>query len=221
MKRKKALIAGATGLVGNELLHILLDAEEYEQVTVLVRRPLNLKHSKLVEVVVDYDHLDKYADVMEVDDVFSCLGTTIKKAKTQDSMYKVDVEYPLMLAQLAYKNQAKHFLLISSMNANPDSKIWYSKMKGELEKELSKIPFEKTSILRPALLLGERNEFRLGEKVASVIFKGLSFLFVGPLLKVKAIEGKQVAKSMCIIAQRKSLGIKIYSSDQLQLKGKK
>lgn len=218
MKAKKVLIAGATGLVGNELLHILLEAKEYETVTAIVRRPLSIKHPKLNEVIIDFDHLEEYSEQMVVDDVFCCLGTTIKKAKTKELMKKIDADYPLALARLTQKLGAKHFLLISSMNANPHSKIWYSQMKGKLEEELSTVPFQTISILRPSLLLGNRQEFRLGEKMATTIFKTVSFLFVGPLLKVKAIEGRQVAQSMYSIAQTNRQGVNIYPSDMLQRK---
>ncbi len=218
MKAKKALIAGATGLVGNELLHILLEAKEYETVTAIVRRPLSIKHPKLNEVIIDFDHLEEYSEQMVVDDVFCCLGTTIKKAKTKELMKKIDADYPLALARLTQKLGAKHFLLISSMNANPHSKIWYSQMKGKLEEELSTVPFQTISILRPSLLLGNRQEFRLGEKMATTIFKTVSFLFVGPLLKVKAIGGRQVAQSMYSIAQTNRQDVNIYPSDMLQRK---
>jgi uncharacterized protein YbjT (DUF2867 family) len=216
MKAKKALIAGATGLVGNELLHILLEAKEYESVTAIVRRPLSISHPKLKEVLIDYDQLDKYEKDLKADDVFCCLGTTIKKAKTKEAMKKIDADYPLALARVTQKGGAEHFLLISSMNANPHSNIWYSQMKGRLEEGLSTIPFETISILRPSLLLGKRNEFRLGERIAATLFQVVSFLFVGPLLKVKAIEGRQVAQSMFDIAQNKRTGVIIYPSDQLQ-----
>ncbi|MGG7621929.1 NAD(P)H-binding protein [Bacillus coreaensis] len=216
MEAKKALIVGATGLVGNELLHILLEAKEYETVTAIVRRPLSIKHPKLNEVIIDFDHLEQYSEQMVADDVFCCLGTTIKKAKTKEVMKKIDADYPLALAKLTQRLGAKHFLLISSMNANPSSKIWYSQMKGKLEEELSTVPFQTISIVRPSLLLGNRREFRLGEKIAATIFQAVSFVFVGPLLKVKAIEARQVAQSMYSIAQNNRQGVNIYPSDILQ-----
>ncbi|WP_235848495.1 Rossmann-fold NAD(P)-binding domain-containing protein [Litchfieldia alkalitelluris] len=167
-------------MIGHELLHLLLDGNEYGMVTALVRSPLQIKHSKLREVIIDFDQLSKYKDLMHADDIYCCLGTTIKKAKTKEAMYKVDVEYPIELAKLTYEVGARQYLLVSSMNANAQSTIWYSKMKGELEQELMKIPFSSTAIVRPSLLMGERNEFRLGEKLAEKVFKGLSFIFTGP-----------------------------------------
>jgi dTDP-4-dehydrorhamnose reductase len=107
---KKALIAGSTGLIGNELLQLLLNGEEYEQVVAIVRRPLEVKHSKLVEKVVDFDRMNEYHESFAVDDVFCCLGTTIKKAKTKEAMWKIDVDYPVAIARLASSHGAKKFL---------------------------------------------------------------------------------------------------------------
>ena len=133
MAGKTALIAGAAGLVGNELLHFLLNGTEYEKVIAIVRRPLELSHPKLVETIVDFDQLEKFRENFIADDVFCCLGTTIKKAKTKEAMWKIDVEYPVGIARLASEQGADKFLLISSMGANPNSSVWYSKMKGKLE----------------------------------------------------------------------------------------
>ncbi|WP_041580455.1 oxidoreductase [Bacillus sp. 1NLA3E] len=216
MNEKTALIAGSSGLVGNELLHLLLEGKEYDKVYAVVRKPLFLNHPKLTEVVIDFDQLENYQDYFAVDDVFSCLGTTIKKAKTKEAMYRVDVEYPLDIAELAYKKGAKQFLLVSSMNANPNSSLFYPKIKGELEQEVAKLPFETVSLLRPSLLMGVRQEFRFGEKIAGIILSGISFLFVGPLRKSKAIRGETVALAMYRIAQQGNKGITIYLSDQLE-----
>ncbi|MFE8703090.1 oxidoreductase [Cytobacillus sp. FJAT-54145] len=216
MKEKSALIAGATGLIGSSLLQNLLDGTEYEKVIAIVRSPLNISHPKLIEKIVDFNELETYKEVFEVDDVFCCLGTTIKKAKTQENMFRIDVEYPLSIARLASERNAKQYFLVSSMGADPNSSIWYSKMKGTLEQELKKIPFETISIMRPSLLLGHRKEFRLGERVASVLSKPLSFLFLGPLKKYRAIEASTVALAMYKIAQSNKNGIKIYESEKIQ-----
>lgn len=216
MAGKIALIAGATGLVGNELLQFLLKGNEYDKVVALVRRPLAIKHPKLMEKIIDFDKLEDYKEIFTVDDVFCCLGTTIKKAKTKEAMWKIDVDYPLAIAKLASAEGSKRFLLVSSMNADPKSPIFYSQMKGKLEEEMKQIPFESTMILRPSLLLGNRQEFRLGERAASAIFKKVPFIFAGPLKKYRAIEGKTVASAMYREAQENKPGITIYSSEQIQ-----
>ncbi|WP_428910891.1 oxidoreductase [Niallia sp. Krafla_26] len=216
MKGKTALIAGASGLVGNELLHILLEQAEYERVQALVRRPLGKKHPKLVEVITDFDKLGEDQEPFKVDDVFCCLGTTIKKAKTREAMYKVDVDYPLKIAKMAQQNGATHFLLISSMNAHSNSRIPYSKMKGILEEKVKDIPFKRISIIRPSLLLGNRSEFRLGEYTASKIFRGLSFFLKDSWKSHFGIEAKTVAQAMYHIAQLDNQGITTYSASSIE-----
>lgn len=217
---KKALIAGSTGLIGNELLQILLNSKEYDQVTAIVRRPLDVKHSKLVERVIDFDRLEEYKGLFAVDDVFCCLGTTIKKAKTKEAMWKIDVDYPVAIAQMASSKGARKFLLVSSMNADSDSPIFYSKMKGKLEEEIKRIPFDTTAIFRPSLLLGERDEFRLGERAAAAIFIKMPFLFGGPFKKYKAIEGRVVASAMYQVAQKEVRGLAVYPSEKIQEMGR-
>ncbi|WLR54209.1 oxidoreductase [Mesobacillus subterraneus] len=212
---KKALIAGSTGLIGNELLKLLLNGEDYEQVVAIVRRPLEVKHSKLVEKVVDFDRMDEYHEIFAVDDVFCCLGTTIKKAKTKEAMWKIDVDYPVEIARLASSHGAHKFLLVSSMNANPESSIFYSKMKGQLEVEIKKIPFDTTAIFRPSLLLGDRDEFRMGERAAAAISTKVPFLFAGPLRKYKPIEGRTVASAMYQVAQKDAKGLTVYPSVEI------
>ncbi|MDF2536112.1 MAG: oxidoreductase [Bacillales bacterium] len=215
MKEKVALIAGSSGLVGNELLHIILNSKEYEKVYSLVRRPLGIEHPKLVEVICDFDNLNAIENFFNVDDVYCCLGTTIKKAKTKEAMHKIDVEYPIAIAKLAHSKGATHFLLISSMSANSKSRIWYSKMKGELEDKLQAIPFNSISILRPSLLLGNRKEFRLGEKFASNIFYGLSFVLKDSWKSQFGIEAKTVAEAMHTIAKAGIKGTTIYPSNKI------
>jgi len=219
MKGKTALIAGSSGLVGNELLNLLLEGKEYEQIYAIVRKSLNLYHPKLTEVVVDFERLEDYKDYFAVTDVFSCLGTTIKKAKTQEAMDKVDLEYSLTIAKLANEKGAKQFTIISSMHADPNSPNSYLNMKGRLEQELIKIPFETISILQPSLLLGERQEFRFGEKLGRFFMRLISVFLVGPLKKYKAIKGETVALAMYWIAQTEKKGLTVYQSEEIELIG--
>ena len=215
LNEKTALLVGATGLIGNELVQILLQSENYKEVIVVGRRTLHLNHPKLTEVLVDFEKLVDYTDRLAADDVFCCLGTTIKKAKSKEAMYTVDVTYPIKIANLAHLSGAKQFLVISAMNANLNSVFSYSKMKGELEQKLAVIPYASTAILRPSLLLGERSEFRLGERVGAVVCNTIPFIFKGPLKKYAAIEGRDVALAMYHIAQLNKQGLTIYQSEQL------
>lgn len=218
---KTALIAGSTGLVGRELLHILLDESGYDEVVSLVRRPSGLTHPKQIEVIVDFDKLQDYKEYFRVEGVFCCLGTTIKKAKTREAMYKVDVEYPLALAKIANEMGAEQFSVISSIGANPKSKTWYLKMKGELEEKLKKIGFTSLHIFRPSLLLGERKESRPGEKLAGVIYPLFSPIMIGSLKKYRGIQAKTVAASMYQATQKKNIGTKVYLSNEIEAITKK
>lgn len=215
MVGKSALLVGASGLVGSELLSCLLISQEYSKVIVLVRKSLGLNHAKLEERVIDFEELALYKDCFKVEDVFCCLGTTIKKAGSQEAFKKVDVDYPLEVARLAKEMQAEKFLIISSMGANPNSAVFYSRMKGLLEQKLTEIGIKSLYIFRPSLLIGDRKEFRMGEAVSALFTKGLSFLFMGPLKKYKPITANAVASGMCRAAQNKAEGIHTYISHEI------
>ncbi|WP_409298609.1 oxidoreductase [Peribacillus sp. SCS-26] len=216
MEKKTALLAGATGLIGNHLLHVLLGAGEYNKVIAVGRRPLNISHPKLEEVIIDLEKLEENRMRLRADDVYCCLGTTIKKAGSRETMYRIDVGYPVELARVTSEEGAERFLIVSSMNADPDSSIWYSRMKGELEQQLNRIDLPSLSIFRPSLLLGNRNEFRLGERAAAAVSTGLRFLFQGPFRKYRAIEGSTVAMAMYLTAQKESSGVSMYTSEQIE-----
>lgn len=215
MVDKSALLFGASGLVGSELLQCLLNSPEYKKVLILVRKPLGIQHPKLEERVIQFEDLAKNIDLFNVNDVFCCLGTTIKKAKSQEAFKKVDVDYPLEIARLAKEMQVEKFLIISSMGADPKSPVFYSRMKGLLEQNLKAMGFESLHIFRPSLLLGDRQEFRLGESVSGFLSRGISFIFVGPLKRYKPITANTVAVGMYKAAQGKAEGVQIYRSDEI------
>lgn len=216
LSKKTALIAGASGLTGSRLLRLCLDSGQYEEVRAIVRSPLGIKHPRLAEtVILDFDDLEDYAHLFDVEDLYCCLGTTIKKAKSKEAMLKVDSEYPLMLAKLGQESRVRHFSLISAMGANPHSAVWYSKMKGELEKQISGFRFPSTAVIRPSLLLGERKEHRKGESAAAKLSSIFSSLMKGPLLKYKPIEAQDVALAMFRIAGEEKYGITYYENDEL------
>ncbi|RLQ90373.1 oxidoreductase [Planomicrobium sp. Y74] len=215
MSGKSALIAGATGLTGSKLVEVLLNHPEYYKITVFVRRPLSIEHPKLEQIKVDYYRLDDYKKHLQVDDVFCCLGTTIKKAGSQKAFRRVDYDYPVALAQLAKSAGAKNFLVVSAMGADSRSNIFYNRVKGQMEDSLKKMELPALHIFRPSLLLGDRKEFRLGEKAASLISPVLSPLLRGGMKKYKPIQAEQVAKAMCAAAQTESDGIQVYPSDRI------
>lgn len=215
MSAKSALIAGATGLTGSELVKVLLDDPAYDKVKVLVRRPLDMDHPKLEQIHADFYQLKKYAERFDVDDVYCCLGTTIRKAGSQKAFRRVDYEYPVAIAELAKEAGAKNFLVISAMGADARSNIFYSRVKGQMEDALKKMEFKALHIFQPSLLLGERNEFRLGEKAASLLAPAFSPLLRGGMKKYKPIEAKQVAKAMCEAAKSEKNGVLVHSSDEI------
>ncbi len=215
MVGKSAILVRASGLVGGELLNLLLHGEAYSKVIVMGRRSLNLEHPKLEEIIVDFDLLDQYKESFRVDEVFCCLGTTIKKAKSKEAFKKVDVDYVLGLAKIAKEMKVEKFLIVSSMGANQKSSIFYSKMKGLVEESLKEIGFNFLHIFRPSLLLGQRQEVRSGESAAAFLSKGLSFLLIGGLRKYKPIQAKSVAKGMYNAALYTNAGYHTYMSDEI------
>ncbi|MNI42038.1 hypothetical protein D3C73_963080 [compost metagenome] len=196
VEKRTALIIGATGLVGNELLHILVQSDAYEHVKVIIRKPLSIKHDKLTQLVVNFDEFYEYEDEFAVHDVFCCLGTTIKKAGSQAAFKKVDFDYPVQAAKLAKNQGARQFLIISAIGANAQSNLFYSRVKGEVEEALKQLQLPSLHIFRPSLLLGNRKEFRFGEKAAAIIIPIFSPLLAGKLNKYKPIQAKQVAQAM-------------------------
>ncbi|WP_106534075.1 oxidoreductase [Planomicrobium soli] len=216
MNSRSALLAGASGLVGTELLHVLLENPVYEHVKIMVRKPLDAKHPKLEQVVVDYEELENYSIHFKVHDVYCCLGTTIKKAGSQEAFKKVDYEYPVRLANMASVHGVQNFLIVSALGADAESKVFYSKTKGELEEQLKKLELPALHIFRPSLLLGNRQEFRLGEKTAIALSPIFSLFLTGPLQKYKPVSARSVANAMYTIAQINQTGIYTYPSDQIK-----
>lgn len=211
---RRALVVGATGLVGQHLVDQLLKVANYSEVRVLVRNPLGKKHPKLREIQFNFQQPE--AELVQGDDVFCCLGTTMKKAGSKEAFHTVDYEYPLLVARLAHQNGAQCFLIVTAMGADPKSFFYYNQVKGEVEEDLKKTGFDCLHFIRPSLLLGKRNEMRMGEKVGEVVMKILDPVMVGPLKKYKAIEAARVAKAMVALAQRPAKGVFVHPSDELQ-----
>ena len=213
---RTALLAGATGLTGGHCLEFLLSDEVYKQVTILTRRELPITHEKLVQHVVDFNNLDESADLIKADDVFCCLGTTIKKAGSREAFRKVDLEYPEALARIASANGCEQFLVISAPESNANSPFFYGRVKAEMEQAISAHSFQSTCVFRPSLLIGERDENRLAEGLGIKLFTAMPFLLSGPLKKMRPIEAKAVAGAMVIVAKSAKGGKQIYPSDKIQ-----
>ncbi|MEI5909568.1 NAD(P)H-binding protein [Bacillus spongiae] len=213
---RSALVVGATGLVGNELVNLLLESDEYTSVTILVRRDVNLQHPKLTVKIIDFDQVDEAINEY-YDDVFCCLGTTIKKAKTKENFQKVDLAYPLNIAQKAKEQGLGQFLVISSLGANTSSPFFYSRVKGELEKGLIELDLPSLKIFRPSLLVGQRPEVRLGEKSGEIAGKLFRPFLIGPMRKYRSNKGEKVAERMYEAALHPtSTSVTVYESSDLQ-----
>jgi uncharacterized protein YbjT (DUF2867 family) len=208
---KTALIAGATGLVGSQLLSILLESNYYSRVKALVRKPIPFEHPKLEQIIVDFDNPDNA--LLVADDVFCCLGTTIKKAGSRENFKKVDLEYPIQLAKATFSNGTKKFALVSAMGSNTKSMFFYNRIKGEVEKKLQTIPFETILIVRPSLLLGKRTEIRFGEEMGKVFM--ILFGFLIPR-NIKGIDAKKVAQNMYNTLTEDTNGLIINDSGDMQ-----
>jgi uncharacterized protein YbjT (DUF2867 family) len=216
---RKALIAGASGLVGSELLKLLLDSEKYDKVLIIGRKPIPIIHPKATFVKVDFNTIDSFTPPFMVNDVYCALGTTIKQAGSQEAFRKVDMDYVVGLGKYCEKQKAERFLVISAMGADANSRIFYNKVKGEMETAIQQLNIPAVFIFRPSLLMGKREEFRFGERFAQVMMGALGFLFMGSFKKYKPIKALTVAKSMVRAAFEQTGNRYTYNSGELQVLG--
>lgn len=214
--KKTALLLGATGMVGNECLQLLLDDPSYNEVRVLARKPAVGHHPKLQWSVGDLDRMHSRPGLFAVDDVFCCIGTTIKKAGSQEQFRKIDFEYPLEAARAAQRTGAKQFLIVTSLGADPGSRVFYSRVKGEVEWELRSVGIPTLVIFRPSFLMGERKESRPGERFVLALFRFFAGAFIGPLRKFRPIEARNVARAMVKAATAAGAGVSVFESDQIE-----
>ncbi len=212
---KSALIIGATGLVGKNVVYQLLNSNEYSKIILLVRSELPIHNNKLEQHVINFENLSTYKNLFEVDEIFCCLGTTIKKSKTKEAFKKVDYEYTYQAAQIAKSMGATHCLMVSALGANKYSNIFYNNVKGMAEDDVSKLGFLCTSIFRPSLLTGSRSEFRLSEWIGIMIMKPFSLFLKGKLKKYALVSGEDVAKAMVKGASLNRAGKHIYEGDKM------
>jgi uncharacterized protein YbjT (DUF2867 family) len=207
---KNALIIGGTGLTGKKLTSLLLADKRYASVNLLVRKPVDIIYEKLYQIPFNFDKPDE--SKVQADEVFCCLGTTIKDAGSKKAFYQVDYEYVVTLANIAYKNGCKKFALISSMGANKNSTVFYSKTKGQVEEAIKAIGFDDCFIFRPSILLGTRRQSRLSESVGKIFLSKISFLLPK---KYRPIHSKSVAMAMQFVMNGNFTGFKIFESDEI------
>ena len=198
---KTAIIFGSSGLVGNHLLNLLIKDNYYSKIKIFVRNKNIFKNSKVEIIYMNFKKIDDYFHLIKGDDCFFCIGTTKKDTPDKNEYRRVEYEIPVKIASIAKKNNVTSFMYLSSLGSTTKTKNIYLRNKGEAEEALKNLNFSRLSIIRPSLILGHRNKFRLGEFIGQLIFKNLSFLFQGSLKQYRAIDSKNVAKAMVYISK--------------------
>ena len=211
---RSALLVGTTGLVGGRLLSRLLAHPDYDRVAVWVRRPVSLQIHKFSQLVVDFDRLADYAAQFDAQDVYVALGTTIKKAGSQEAFRRVDFDYPLALARIAKERGALRFLLVSALGADAHSRVFYNRVKGEGEQAIAGVGIAQTWFFRPSLLTGPRAEERPGERVGLAVGNALAPFLIGGLRKYRPISADAVAAAM-VYAATHEVAPGVVQSDQI------
>src|SRR5256712_462270 len=213
---RTALLAGATGLVGSHVLNLLLGDPAWSRVVTVGRRTTPQQHAKLEQRVLDLGELETVRDLPHVDDVFCCLGTTIKQAGSQPAFRLVDHTFVVGLARAGLRAGATQFLLVSAIGADSASRVFYSRVKGETEMAIRKLSYRGIQIFRPSLLLGDRSEFRLGERIAMLGAPMLPALLFGRLRRYRPIQAAIVARAMISIAHDAPRGPNVFEYDAMR-----
>jgi len=209
MDHQTAIVIGATGLVGSWLVQLLLKDDRFSAVKILARRSSGIKHSKLEEYIINFDDPVSWKHLVKGDVLFSALGTTLKSAGGKDAQYKVDHTYQLTVAKAAAENNVPVYVLVSAAMANEHSRIFYTRMKGKLERDIRQLPFKNTHIIQPGMLMGDRIENRPLEKMGTPILQFLNKL--GIAKKQKPIHASMVAQAMINISFKSQQHINTYS----------
>jgi uncharacterized protein YbjT (DUF2867 family) len=215
MSKKTLLLLGATGLVGGECLKRLISDDHYRRIVVLTRSAISeaFRKAKIEHHVINFDRIGEHKSLLKADHVLCALGSTIKKAGTKDQFYKVDFTYVYDIARVSAEQGAEHFLLVSSMGANPESRIFYNRVKGELEEAVQQLPFRSISIFRPSLILGNRKESRFYEEISK--WAAGIFSFAIPE-KYQPIDAADIACAMLQTARANRPGEQIFESDEIK-----
>lgn len=216
-----AVVLGATGLIGEQLVQQLLDDPAFSKVRILARRQVELSHPKLEVAVVNFDNLAQYRNKMgQGDCIFCCIGTTNSKVKGDKAAYrKIDFDISVNAAKMGKDAGFTTYLLVSAVGANAASSNFYLKLKGEVENAVAAIGFESFHSFRPSMLFGKRKEFRLGEAIGKGVMKILSVLFIGGLKKYRGIEGVIVAKALVVAAKSDEKGTSVHHYEDMMKAG--
>ena len=211
---KTAILLGASGLVGSALLKQLIDDPEYIRIIAIVRKPFKINHPKIKQMVVDFNKPESFKDHIKGEVLFSSFGTTIKKAGNKKNQFKIDFTYQYEVAKAASENGVKHYVLVSSAGADPKSRIFYSRIKGELDQEVRHLNFDHISILRPSMLDGDRIEKRSGEQIGLKIMNAL-LPWLPFFKKYRPIKDSIVASAMINVINSNNNKYKIYELEQI------
>lgn len=210
---KIAIVVGGTGLIGKALVDKLANADHISKIITLTRGPAEHFSPKVHNQVIQFNHMEDYAPLFKGDLLFSCLGTTRKQAGSIVAQRMVDLEYQYTAAKLALNNGVCHYLLVSSSGANSHSNNAYLQMKGELEDRVQELSFDHISIFQPSLLLGKREDFRIGEKLGSWVLPVLCAL--PGLRRFRPIQGEKVAEKMIQVSQNPGPSLERFSLDKI------
>lgn len=216
---RTALLAGATGLVGGHVLEFLLAADTWSHVVTVGRRSVAQSHEKLEQRILDLGAIEALSDLPHAEDVFCCLGTTIRQAGSQQAFRRVDHDFVVGLARAGIRGGARQFLLVSAVDADTESRIFYSRVKGEAEMAVRKLPYRATQIFRPSLLLGKRAAFRFGERAAMLVAPVLPVFLLGGLRRYRPISASSVAQAMVNVARAAPHGTNVYEYDAIVAHG--
>ncbi|WP_291116994.1 NAD-dependent epimerase/dehydratase family protein [Empedobacter sp. UBA7248] len=193
---KTALVLGSSGLIGSLLLEKLFNHPDYSTIVTIVRKPQEINHPKLIEIVTDFNLEINLEEIQQIDSIFSCLGTTRKKTPDLDAYHKIEVDIPNQFAKLGNQKGLTRFHYISAVGANANSSNFYLKMKGEAEETLQKNTIKQLFLYRPSLLIGNRAEYRLAENISAKVFPLINIFLRGNISKYKSIEAEKVAQSL-------------------------
>ncbi|MEM1257076.1 MAG: NAD(P)H-binding protein [Bacteroidota bacterium] len=199
-RKKTAIVLGATGLVGGILLDLLLEDKRYNEVLVFSRRRLDQPHPKLKVHIGDLLRLDSFVEQFKGDEVYCCIGSTQAKTPDMDTYKQIDFGIPAAAARLCHENGIDTLIVVSALGANPKSRLFYNRIKGEMEDTVLQFKIEKTHIVQPALIGGNRKEKRYGESFFKGVMGVLDVLMVGPLRKYRMIDAEYIAKAMLWLA---------------------
>ncbi|MGF7078693.1 NAD(P)H-binding protein [Mucilaginibacter sp. UYCu711] len=215
---KKAIIIGASGLIGSKLLAILCTQPDYSEILVIARKKTRTSNTKITQLIIDFEYLDHYTNLITGDVVFCCMGTTKSQTPNLKEYRKIDHDYPVRLAEIALKNGIDEYHFISAIGANSESSNFYTKMKGNTEEDLKKIGLKSLHIYEPSVLIGYRKKSRPLERIAVLVMKIINPFLIGRLKKYKAIQASDVAKAMYKQSLKNKRGVFIYTSDKIKQK---